>query len=338
MPLKDATLARLVIENVRTHGIVALNPEGAIRAWAAGAEAITGYSREEALGLTFADLFTQADRAAHMPQLEIDTARREGRAEDSRWHRRKDGSLFWANGVTVDLPAKGILVKIFRDETSAKTAEEQRVLLLNELDHRVKNTLATVQSIAEQTLRSAAVSKHVRDDLTQRLVALSQAHNVLVAENWAGADLRTLICQVLAPHERNPSPLQLQGPSVRLHPSQAVSVSLACHELATNAAKYGALSVPTGQVAVEWNLAHNGDGERFLTLLWTESGGPPVELPKRQGFGTRLIRRSFENEAGGRAEVQFPPQGVQCSLFLPLKNEEAKDVVTGAADPTSSPD
>lgn len=332
MPLKDATLARLVIENVRTHGIVAFSPTGVITAWAAGAEAITGYTREEAFGLTFADLFTEADQATGMPQLEIDTARREGRAEDSRWHLRKGGALFWANGVTVDLPGKGILVKIFRDETAAKMAEEQRVLLLNELNHRVKNTLATVQSIAEQTLRSADVSKPVRDDLTRRLVALSQAHNVLVAENWAGADLRALLCEVLAPHERKPSPIRLQGPSVRLHPSQAVSVSLACHELATNAAKYGALSVSTGKVTVDWNLAHNGAGDRFLTLLWSESGGPLVMPPKRQGFGTRLIRRTFENEAGSRAELQFPPHGVHCSLFLPLKDEDSAGTQAGPAD------
>lgn len=336
MPLKDATLARLVIENVRTHGIVAFDPQGVITAWAAGAEAITGYARDEALGKNFGLLFTEADRASGMPQVEIDTARRQGRAEDSRWHRRKDGSLFWANGVTVDLPAKRILVKIFRDETSAKTAEEQRVLLLNELNHRVKNTLATVQSIAEQTLRSAAVGKSVRDDLTRRLVALSQAHNVLVAENWAGADLRTLICEVMAPHEREPSPIQFRGPPVRLHPSQAVSVSLACHELATNAVKYGALSVPGGKVNIDWNLAHNGSGERFLTLLWTESGGPPVEPPKRQGFGTRLIRRSFESEAGSRAEVHFPPHGVHCSLFLPLRDEETAGQPSGAADPPAT--
>lgn len=336
MPLKDATLARLVIENVRSHGIVAFDAAGVIRAWAAGAEEITGYSREEALERNFALLFTEADRASGMPQIEIDTARRDGRAEDSRWHRRKDGSLFWANGVTVDLPAKGILVKIFRDETLAKAAEEQRVLLLNELNHRVKNTLATVQSIAEQTLRSAAVGKSIRDDLTRRLVALSQAHNVLVAENWAGADLRTLICEVMMPYEREPSPIQLRGPPVRLHPSQAVTLSLACHELVTNAAKYGALSVPTGKVSIDWNLAHNGNGDRFLTLLWKETDGPAVEPPKRQGFGTRLIRRSFESEPGSRAEVHFPPHGVHCSLFVPLRDDDTESLQNGAADPPAT--
>ncbi|MFN3816336.1 sensor histidine kinase [Brevundimonas sp.] len=322
MSLNDVALARLIIENVRSHGIIGLAPDGHITAWAAGAEAITGYSREDALGMNIADLFTPADQAAGMPQAEVQTALREGRAEDSRWHQRKDGSLFWGNGVTVDLGAGGLLAKIFRDETPAKHAEEQRVLLLNELNHRVKNTLATVQSIAEQGLRAAGVEKSVREGLSNRLIALSQAHNVLVTENWAGADLRTLICEVLAPYERDPSPIRMEGPPVRLHPSQAVSVSLACHELATNAAKYGALSTPDGRVAVDWNLAHNGEGQRFLTLLWRESGGPAVVPPTREGFGARLIRQTFAAEHGGRAHIQFPPEGAHCSLLLALMDEE----------------
>ena len=308
MPLNDAALAKLIIENVRSHGIIGLTADGRITAWAAGAEAITGYTCEDVLGMDFADLFTPADRAAGMPQAEIETAVRDGRAEDSRWHQRKDGSLFWGNGVTVDLGSGGLLAKIFRDETAAKRAEEQRVLLLNELNHRVKNTLATVQS--------------VREGLANRLFALSQAHNVLVYENWAGADLRTLLSEVLAPYERDPSPIHLEGPPVRLHPSQAVSVSLACHELATNAAKYGALSTPGGRVEVSWNLAHNGEGARFLTLLWTESGGPAVAPPTREGFGARLIRQTFAAEKGGRAQVQFLPEGAHCSLLLALKDED----------------
>lgn len=335
MPLDDVTLARLLIENGRGHGIMGFTPDGVLTAWSAGAETITGYTREEALGMNVSVLFTEADRAAGMPQAEVETARRDGRAEDSRWHVRKDGALFWGNGVTVDLDGRGLLAKIFRDETPAKKAEEQRILLLNELNHRVKNTLATVQSIAEQTLRSSGVDKDIRERLANRLIALSQAHNVLVDENWAGADLQTLICEVLAPHEGEPSPIRLQGPAVRLHPSQAVSISLVCHELATNAAKYGALSAPGGHVEVKWNLAHNGQGRRFLTLLWREAGGPVVAPPKREGFGARLIRQTFAREQGGRAQVEFSPEGACCSLFLPLKDAEL-DEQQQAGDSTSA--
>ena len=333
MPSTDLTRASLVLENVRTHGIIGLRSDGTILAWAAGSEAITGYSRDEAMGMPFEALFTEPDRAAAIREAEIHTALTQGRAEDSRWHMRRDGSLFWGNGVTVDLGHGGLLAKIFRDETAAKKAEEQRVLLLNELNHRVKNTLATVQSVAEQTLRSAGVEPGVRHDLTRRLLALSRAHNVLVEENWAGADLRTLINDSLAPHDQAPSRIDLEGPPVRLHPSQAVSLSLAFHELATNAAKYGALSAVGGEIEIRWNLAHNGQGERFLTMLWREHGGPLVTPPTRAGFGSRLIRHTFAGTQGGRADVAFPPEGARCVMVLPLQDEVDTPVDGEQTDP-----
>ncbi len=340
--MDDIALARLIVENVRSYGIIAFQRDGVITAWAGGAEAITGFSRQEALSMTVADLFTDADRAAGMPQAEVETALRVGRAEDSRWHLRRDGSLFWGNGVTIDLGRDGLLAKIFRDETPAKKAEEHRILLLNELNHRVKNTLATVQSVTDQVLRQAGVDREIRQSLTDRLIALSQAHNVLVQENWAGADLRALICEVLTAYDREPSPLKLTGPAVRLHPSQAVSVSLACHELATNAAKYGALSHREGRVEVEWNLAHSGEGRRFLTLLWRESGGPPVRPPEREGFGTKLITRVFADQRGGSARLIYEPDGLQCSVVLPLRDETGdglEDIAPGGpAEPVSRGD
>lgn len=337
MPLDDLTLAGLIIESARSHAVVGISEDGIITGWAAGAEEITGLTRRKVLGRHIRTLFTEADQAARMPEAEIETARAMGRAEDSRWHPKADGSLFWANGVTVHVPEHGTLLKIFRDETVSKQADEHRVLLLNELNHRVKNTLATVQSIAEQVLRAADVDKAVRSDLTARLVALSRAHNVLVQENWAGADLEALIREVLAPYERDPSPVELTGPTVRLHPSQAVAVSLACHELATNAAKFGALSALHGHVKIAWNLAHNGSGERFMSLLWQEVGGPPVAAPQRTGFGTKLIRQTFAGEDGGRAEISYPREGVQCAMVLPLRDEPQDRAAprggSSAADP-----
>ncbi|MFN3667860.1 MAG: sensor histidine kinase [Brevundimonas sp.] len=331
MPLDDLTLARLIIENARSHAVVGMSEDGIITGWAAGAEEITGWTRQAVLGLHLRALFTDADQAARMPEQEIEMALAKGRAEDSRWHPKADGSLFWANGATVHVPEHGALLKIFRDETASKRADEHRVLLLNELNHRVKNTLATVQSVAEQVLRAADVDQTVRSDLTARLVALSRAHDVLVQENWAGADLRSLISEVLAPYQGAPSLIELTGPEVRLHPSQAVAVSLACHELATNAAKYGALSGPGGQIRLDWNLAHSGAGERFMTLLWQEAGGPPVTPPARTGFGTKLIRQTFAGESGGRAEIAYPREGVQCVMVLPLRDEpEDPDVKAGA--------
>lgn len=218
-----------------------------------------------------------------------------------------------------------MLVKIFRDETPAKKAEEQRVLLLNELNHRVKNTLATVQSVVEQTLRAAQVVGDVRADLSERIQALARAHNVLVDQNWAGADLDVLVRDVTRPYDREPSPFRLDGPAIRLHPSQAVTLSLALHELAKNAAKYGALSVATGQVQLSWNLAHNGAGQRFLTMLWEEADGPEVKTPARSGFGSRLIRQTFGDNEGGRASLEFAVSGVRCAMSLQLVDVEGAD-------------
>lgn len=328
MPLDDLTLARFIIENARSHAVVGMSEDGIVTGWAAGAEEITGWTREAVLGRHLRELFSEADQAARMPEEEIAMALAVGRAEDSRWHPKADGSLFWANGATVHVPEQGTLLKIFRDETVSKRADEHRVLLLNELNHRVKNTLATVQSVAEQVLRSADVDRSVRADLTARLVALSRAHDVLVQENWAGADLRTLISEVLAPYHGEPSSIALTGPEIRLHPSQAVAVSLACHELATNAAKYGALSGPGGQISIAWNLAHNGAGERFMSLLWQETGGPPVAPPVRTGFGSKLIRQTFAGESGGRAEITYLLEGVKCVMVLPLRDEPEEPTPT----------
>ncbi|MNX88719.1 Blue-light-activated histidine kinase [compost metagenome] len=198
-----------------------------------------------------------------------------------------------------------------------KQAEEQRLLLLNELNHRVKNTLAAVQSVAEQTLRSAGVTEAVRRELAERFIALSRAHNVLVDENWAGADLGALVIEAIRPYDRQPSPFEVAGPRTWLHPSQAVALSLVLHELITNAAKYGALSVETGRVNLSWNLGSDGAGRRSLVLLWRESGGPRVTPPKRWGFGTRLIEKSF-SRGEGETRIDYRVEGLQCSLSLNL--------------------
>jgi two-component sensor histidine kinase len=204
-----------------------------------------------------------------------------------------------------------------RDETARKRADEQRVLLLNELNHRIKNTLATVQGIAEQTLRAGQVDLRTRENLADRLVALSKAHDVLVEENWAGAELDAIVRQALAPHAGGVR-FQVEGPPVRLSPQQAVSLSLALHELATNALEYGSLSVEAGTVAVTWNIELDGQGRRRMNLLWSEAGGPVVFKPEQTGFGTRLIIRHFGRESGGSARLDYAPDGLRCVLELPL--------------------
>lgn len=313
-------LSELIVDNLKGYAVLTLDPDGRITSWLGDATGVTGYSRDEALAMTLADLFMPSDQAAGAPRDEIDTALRVGRAEDSRWHLHKDGSRFWANGLTMRL-AEDSLIKIFRDETPTKLADEHRLLLLNELNHRVKNTLVTVQSVISQALRAAGVGADIRRDITDRLIALARTHNVLVEENWASADFRQLLKSVIEPHDRNPSPFQLEGPDFRLHPSQAVSLSLALHELSVNAIKYGALSADDGKVHLTWNFGQNGQGVRFLTLLWCEHGGPPVTEPDRLGFGSTLIRQTFGRQDGAKAAIRFKPNGIECSMQMRLADD-----------------
>jgi PAS domain S-box-containing protein len=329
----DPEIAQLVLNNAREYAIMTLDHDGHITSWSAGAEAVFGYAPSEIIGCLSGQLFVPSDLAAQADRLELDVAREHGRAENSRWHQRKDGERFWGNGVLVALTEGGHdgFLKIMRDETRTKLADEQRILLLNELNHRIKNTLATVQSIAEQTLRAGKVDAATRANLTSRLIALSEAHNVLVAENWAGADLEGIVSKALAAHRGSaPARFRVEGPPVRLSPQQAVSLSLALHELATNALKYGSLSVETGRVEVTWNFAIDGDGRRYMNLLWLESGGPPVRPPQRTGFGTRLIARTFSAN-DGRATMDYRPEGLRCVIELPLSSPEEVPILDVAA-------
>lgn len=197
--------------------------------------------------------------------------------------------------------------------------EEARRLLIDELNHRVKNTLATVQSIAAQSLRGlgdAAALGRVR--LEARLFALSAAHNVLTRESWSGADLKTVTTEVLRPYDLpGACRFQLDGEPVRLSPNLSLAVSMILHELCTNAAKYGALSVPYGCVSLSWRL-HQDGAARHLRLLWREENGPPVEPREHRGFGSLLIDRGLSAELGVTAFLRFECSGVVCEINAQL--------------------
>jgi PAS domain S-box-containing protein len=205
-----------------------------------------------------------------------------------------------------------------------KVAEEHQRLLINELNHRVKNNLATVQAIALQTLKGDISLSEARGRFEARLMALSRAHNLLTEQNWGGASLERVVKDATEHLAAEPKRFAIAGDPLRLTPRAALALALALHELGTNAAKYGALSVEDGEVSIGWRVA----GDR-LALEWKERGGPPVAAPKQRGFGSRLIERGLEADLGGGARLLFEPDGLRCTVDASLEAIRAKEAGLG---------
>jgi PAS domain S-box-containing protein len=213
-----------------------------------------------------------------------------------------DSSVLWEND-------RFIHTRCFTtDVTARKKAEQAQRMLVGELQHRVKNTLATVQAMASQTLHSATAAE--RESFVARLHALGNAHDVLTQENWSRAPLRDVVCSALEPFQKER--IAIVGPNVALAASQALVMTLVLHELATNAVKYGALSNTTGRVRIDWTIEEGSNGAR-LHFCWEERGGPVVKEPRERGFGSRLIGVSLEE-----SQITFAPEGVTCTLEISL--------------------
>ncbi len=283
---------------------------------------ITGYSRDELLLRTFLDITHPEDREPDLDQFrrqmagELDAYRMEKR------YVRKDGQIVWielAASRVDDAEGRPLYgVRVARDITERKRAEEHRELLLHELNHRVKNTLTTVQSIVFQTLRNAPTPDDAQTALASRLIALSKAHDVLTRENWEAASLHQIVSEAMEPFRAHgENRIRVAGPPVRLPPSMALAVAMALQELATNAVKYGALSSEAGEVEIRWTL-DKSNSPAHLHLRWEESSGPPVRPPNRRGFGTRLIERSLAGDLHGEAKIEFASTGVVCTIKAPV--------------------
>jgi PAS domain S-box-containing protein len=204
------------------------------------------------------------------------------------------------------------------DITETKMSQQQQTTLIHELNHRVKNTLATVQSIAAQSLRADKNLGEARLAFESRLFALSRAHDVLTQESWQAADLGEIVERAVEPYcDQGSSRFTIRGPDVRLQPQSALAFAMALQELATNAAKYGALSADDGHVDVSWSLETHPGGAR-LVFQWHESGGPPVSPPSRRGFGSRLIERTLAHDTNGHVEVSYAPSGLSLAVTVPL--------------------
>lgn len=227
--------------------------------------------------------------------------------------RASNGEPIRLVGVTLDITERREAQAVLQQEVlERQRAEERQRLLVAELNHRVKNTLATVQSIARQTLRGSSDIGRCYRDFEGRLLALSWVHDVLTSEAWAGANLGELVEGTLRAYQER---IVQEGPAVRLSPQVALALSLALHELATNALKYGALSCDGGQVSIRWDLQRPADGSEPLLLVeWRERGGPEVTTPERTGFGLRLLRQALSAELGGAVDMRFEREGLVCSL------------------------
>jgi PAS domain S-box-containing protein len=242
----------------------------------------------------------------------------DGRYEVEYRVKQRDGSWRWLSAWgLVEFEGEGPKRKpvaisgASRDLTERKQAEELQRLLLNELNHRVKNTLAMVQAIGWRTLRDARDLPSAREALDRRIRSLAQAHDLLTLRSWTGADLRDVVARALEAFAR--TQLAVSGAALDISPKHALTLSLALHELATNAAKYGALSRPEGRVTVQWNV-HEG----MLHLQWEESGGPPVTPPTHKGFGSQLLEELIVRDLSGDTRLNYDAFGLRCRISARL--------------------
>ncbi|TFL16838.1 chemotaxis protein CheB [Jannaschia formosa] len=231
------------------------------------------------------------------------------------------GSWFEINVTKVDARQVAIL---FQDITERKRHERERELMMGELNHRVKNMLAVVQSIANQTLRSTPEPAKFTAAFGERVRALGRAHALLTEQHWRGTDLRKLAEALLGSFTDADAKLRIEGPRVRLAPVAAIPMSMALHELATNAVKYGAFSVPAGTILLTWELEGKGR-DRQLQVIWKEQGGPTVAPPTREGFGRRMLERGIAHELDGNVDLDYAPAGVICRMSLPAENALADE-------------
>jgi PAS domain S-box-containing protein len=287
---------------------------------------LTGYGREEVLGRSFD--FLMARPADPEALTQVDAAFAGSSESDFEiCFRRKDGDMFWAAVFVSPIRDKtGDVVQHFAsvvDLTRHKREEDRLRFLLDELNHRTQNTLATVQAIAVQTLRGAAGTEAV-DALEGRILALSKAHGLLGRKLWGAVSLRDVIDQTLQPfglNDRRAAGFSIAGDDIRLQPKAALTLAMVFHELATNAAKHGALSNgAAGKIDIAWQVEPTPKADR-MRLRWQESGGPPVTPPGRKGFGSRLIEGGLAQDLDGEVRLDYEPAGVVCQIIMPVRRD-----------------
>jgi PAS domain S-box-containing protein len=296
--------------------IIGKDLNGIISSWNKAAERIFGYEAEEVIGKPVTILIPP-DRQHEEPVI-LARIRRGERVENYESVRqRKDGSLFDISLTISPIKnAEGKIVgasKIARDITERKRSAEQITLLAREAEHRAKNVLATV--LATVHLTQSDTPDGLKRAIEGRIQALANVHRLFVESRWTGADMHSLVKDELVAYAQDGEErVQIDGPKVLLKPNVAQAIAVTLHELATNAAKYGALSRPEGKVRVEWSRAADGR----LILRWTETGGPPVKPPTRRGFGTRVMESMIREQLEGEMRLDWRAEGLACEIVLPM--------------------
>lgn len=285
---------------------------------------LTGYEREEVLGQSYHFMMGAETDPDARAQIDAAFDDRFSATSSEVLYYRKDGSTFWAIiFIGPVFGEKNTVVQHFAsfvDVTRRKRDEERLRLMLDELDHRVKNTLASVQAIATQSLSGSAVGEEVRNAFEGRLLAFSKGHELLSRESWEGAGLREVIKQILQPFgfdDGRAARFSIEGDDLFLNPRETLALAMVLHELGTNAAKYGALSNEDGYIEIVWRPEFDSQRE-LVRLRWRERDGPPVGPPGRKGFGSRLIERMLAPELDGEVRFSYEPDGVVCEIVMPM--------------------
>jgi PAS domain S-box-containing protein len=284
---------------------------------------LTGYDREEVLGKGFNFFMAQGADAEALARIKDEF---EGVTASGTevLYRRKDGSEFWtAVFISPVRDERGDVVQYFAsfvDLTKHKEDEARSKLLIEELNHRVKNTLATVQSIVWQATRTSSDPKLVQKAIETRLFALSRSHDLVTRENWESIGLLDIIHDAMEPFgvaDGRAARIVIQGENIRFSPKSALVLSIVFNELATNAVKFGALSNEAGSILIGWTKELTPAGDRVL-LHWQEKNGPPVMTPSRIGFGSRVIEHSLAQELKGTVHFDYRPDGLACTMTIPI--------------------
>jgi two-component sensor histidine kinase len=254
----------------------------------------------------------------------------------------RDGDLAARAKISERNPELSHLASIFNSmagkiqdrEEALRQALHHQEVLIQELNHRVKNSLAVVQALAQQSMRGAESKDDAVKAFLARLVTFASAHDILTEQAWEGAELRNVIGKVVIPHCSDGSRLTMKGPPIRLTAKQTLAISMALHELCTNAVKHGALSTKNGQICLEWTVKVLGE-QQTLQIHWKESGGPVVRPPNRRGFGSHLIEDVLAVDLSGAVKLDFAPTGLECTIEAPIESKGTTKLYHGAQQKTS---